>query len=337
MIRLTFAALLRQGNFSLDLQDDATVEVLGVFGPSGSGKTSLLEVIAGLRMPERGLVRIADHTLLDTGAGVNVPVHHREVGYVPQDVALFPHLDVRRNLLYGTRQKAEGKRQNEAGNRQPATGRPQPTGDASLSEAVDSRLPDSRLPLRLRSLDSRLPTPDSRHDLEHVCDTLEIAHLVERPVRDLSGGERQRVAIGRALMSAPRILLLDEPLTAVDRGRKDRILPYLLRIRRDLHVPMIYVTHDAREMREIADRVLRLDDGRVVDAGEPAEVLARGVHDGLRQKGKGKRQNQTASRKPRQPSASPSACCLLPFAFALPLPFVPSRRLPSADCRLPSA
>jgi molybdate transport system ATP-binding protein len=230
MIRLTFAASLHQGDFTLDLRDDATVEVLGIFGPSGSGKTSLLEVIAGLRQPDRGLVRIADHTLLDTAAGVNVPVHHREVGYVPQDVALFPHLDVRRNLLYGSRQPAE-------------------SGWGLGGQA--------------------------RHGLQHVCNTLEIAHLVGRSVRDLSGGERQRVAIGRALMSAPRILLLDEPLTAVDRGRKDRILPYLLRIRRDLHVPMVYVTHDVREMREIADRVLRLEDGRVVDAGEPAAVLER--------------------------------------------------------------
>ena len=106
-----------------------------------------------------------------------------------------------------------------------------------------------------------------------------MAHLIDRSVRDLSGGERQRVAIGRALMSGPRILLLDEPLTAVDRGRKDRILPYLLRIRRDLHVPMVYVTHDAREMREIADRVLRLEAGRVVDAGEPEEVLARAAEE----------------------------------------------------------
>ncbi len=258
MIRLTFAVMLRQGAFTLDLQDDATVEVLGVFGPSGSGKTSLLEVIAGLRTPNQGLVRIAEHTLLDTAEGVNVPVHHREVGYVPQDVALFPHLDVRENLLYGRRQPAGGNRQTAIGDRQPGTGSPAVT--------TASRLPPPA---------SRPAPSDSRHDLQHVCDTLEITHLVDRPVRDLSGGERQRVAIGRALMSAPRILLLDEPLTAVDRGRKDRILPYLLRIRRDLHVPMVYVTHDAREMREIADRVLRLEGGRVVDAGEPGEVLER--------------------------------------------------------------
>ena len=143
-------------------------------------------------------------------------------------------------------------------------------------------------------------------------------------------------------MSAPRILLLDEPLTAVDRGRKDRILPYLLRIRRDLHVPMIYVTHDAREMREIADRVLRLDDGRVVDAGEPAEVLARGTErskaKGRRRKAKGRtRQPATGRRQPREPQApslkTQAALCLLPFA----LPFVSSWRLPFAGCRLPSA
>ena len=77
MIRLTFAASLRQGDFALDLQDDATVEVLGVYGPSGSGKTSLLEVIAGLRTPGHGLVRIADHTLLETAARVNVPIRRR--------------------------------------------------------------------------------------------------------------------------------------------------------------------------------------------------------------------------------------------------------------------
>jgi len=271
MIRLIFAAALRQGEFTLDLADDATVEVLGVFGPSGSGKTSLLEVIAGLRTPDRGLVRIADHTLLDTAAGVNVPVHHREVGYVPQDVALFPHLDVRRNLLYGRRQTNDGNRQPADGSRQTADGRR--GGLASRPTALASRFPP---PASAESTGGR---PDSRQDLDHVCATLEIAHLVERSVRDLSGGERQRVAIGRALMSGPRILLLDEPLTAVDRGRKDRILPYLLRIRRDLHVPMVYVTHDAREMREIADRVLRLEAGRVVDAGEPEEVLERAAEE----------------------------------------------------------
>lgn len=235
MIRLAFTIALRQGGFTLEVADAASVEVLGVFGPSGSGKTSLLEVIAGLRTPDTGHVRVADRLLFSTGQRVNVPPHQRQVGYVPQDVALFPHLDVRGNLLYG------------APSRVP--------------------LPDSRLPTSGFAKASP-DTPDSRHDLEHICTTLEIAHLVDRRVADLSGGERQRVALGRALMSAPRILLLDEPLTAVDRSRKDRILPYLLRIRRELHVPMVYVTHDWREMHEIADRVLILDQGRVREVKE---------------------------------------------------------------------
>ena len=114
--------------------------------------------------------------------------------------------------------------------------------------------------------------PDSR--LDQVSATLEIAHLMDRSVRELSGGERQRVAIARALMSSPRILLLDEPLTGLDRDRKERVLPYVLRIRRDLHVPMVYVTHDARELGEIADRVLRLDEGKLAAAGPPSSILS---------------------------------------------------------------
>jgi molybdate transport system ATP-binding protein len=221
VIHLAFAMRLDQGAFTLDVADEAEVEVLGLFGPSGSGKTSLLEVIAGLRTPGHGRVVVGGETLLDTAAGLDRPPHHRHVGYVAQDGALFPHLDVRRNVVYG------------------------------------------RAAARRREI-----------DVAHIGGTLDIAHLLDRRVRDLSGGERQRVAIARALVSSPRILLLDEPLTGVDRGRRDRILPYLLRIRRELHVPMVYVTHDARELAEIADRVLRLDEGRLVDAGAPDSVLA---------------------------------------------------------------
>lgn len=236
MIRLAFDVHLQQGGFSLDVSDAADVEVLGLFGPSGSGKTSLLEAIAGLRVPTRGQVSVGGEVLLDTSRGVHVPPHRRHVGYVPQDGALFPHLDARRNVMYGVRLRQRA---------------------SAFAQAADE-------PARL-----------ARPDTDHICGTLDITHLMDRPVGDLSGGERQRVAIARALASSPRILLLDEPLTGVDRGRKDRILPYLLRIRRELHVPMMYVTHDARELGEIADRVLRLDEGRLVDAGAPEGVLAR--------------------------------------------------------------
>ena len=94
---------------------------------------------------------------------------------------------------------------------------------------------------------------------------LDLAALLDRRVGMLSGGEKQRVAIARALMTRPSILLLDEPLAGVDRERRDVILPYILRIRKELHVPLIYVTHDRDELTTIADRVLRLDRGNVID------------------------------------------------------------------------
>ena len=87
---------------------------------------------------------------------------------------------------------------------------------------------------------------------------LDLQPLLDRRVTMLSGGEKQRVAIARALMTRPSILLLDEPLAGVDRGRRDVILPYILRIRKELHVPLIYVTHDEAELNSIADRVLRM-------------------------------------------------------------------------------
>lgn len=99
---------------------------------------------------------------------------------------------------------------------------------------------------------------DNQQTLESLVEILELQHLLERAVDRLSGGEKQRVAIARALMTRPSILLLDEPLAGVDRDRRDVILPYILRIRRELHVPLIYVTHDEAELNSIADRVLRL-------------------------------------------------------------------------------
>lgn len=103
----------------------------------------------------------------------------------------------------------------------------------------------------------------SKLEMATVAEMLEIAPLLDRRTQGLSGGERQRVALGRALMTHPALLLLDEPLAAVDRARRERILPYLLRIRQDLRVPLIYVTHDADELEQLADRILVIADGRL--------------------------------------------------------------------------
>ncbi len=206
MISLTIDITMRQQSFLLQVREQASVEVLGLFGPSGSGKTSLLEAIAGIRTPDEGELRVGDRLLFSSAARVNIPSRDRHIGYVPQDALLFPHMSVTENIRYGA--KAGG--------------------------------------------------------FEGLIEILDLQPLLNRRVQKLSGGEKQRVAIARALMTNPSILLLDEPLAGVDRERREKILPYVLKIRKELHVPLIYVTHDAGEMSAIADRVLTLSSGRLV-------------------------------------------------------------------------
>jgi molybdate transport system ATP-binding protein len=221
---------LTTGAFTLDVHEALTGRAVAIVGPSGAGKTTLLEVIAGLRRPDRGRVAVGDHLLFDAAAGVDVPPRRRRVGYVPQDLALFPHLDVRRNVLFG------------AGRRTRVDGRP---GEPSLT-------------------------------LDRVVHVLDIAALLDRRIDTLSGGERQRVALARALLSDPDLLLLDEPLAALHTALRDRILRDLQRVRDELQMPLVYVSHDAGEVRAIAEWVLMLDAGRVVRSGTPDEVLASG-------------------------------------------------------------
>jgi molybdate transport system ATP-binding protein len=148
----------------------------------------------------------------------------RGIGYVPQEGALFPHLSVRGNLLFGAR----------------------------------------------RSLGS---TSSTGITLEHVAQTLEIQPLLDRPVTQISGGEAQRVALARAIVSRPQLLLLDEPLAALDIGLKERILPYLARVRDEFAIPMIYVTHNPVEVLTLADWVLMIRRGTLVAQGRPNDVL----------------------------------------------------------------
>lgn len=204
----------RQGTFGLDVSIQSMSRLTAIFGASGSGKTSVLNVVAGLIAPQSGRVVVDGRTLLDTEGGVRLAPHRRRVGYVFQEARLFPHLTVRRNLLYGRffTRRAE----------------------------------------RFGSLDE-------------VVSLLGLDHLLQRRPSSLSGGERQRVAIGRALLASPRLLLMDEPLASLDDDRKNETMPYLERLRDELKVPILYVSHSRAEVDRLAGSIIMLDNGRMVE------------------------------------------------------------------------
>jgi molybdate transport system ATP-binding protein len=122
--------------------------------------------------------------------------------------------------------------------------------------------------------------PADPGEFDRIATLLDIGHLLDRRPRMLSGGERQRVAVGRALLMRPRLLLLDEPLASLDAAHKREILPYLVRLRDDAGIPIVYVSHAPAEVRRIATTVVRLDKGRVVAAGG-LDLLAEAEADGL--------------------------------------------------------
>ncbi|QNA83073.1 ATP-binding cassette domain-containing protein [Sphingomonas sp. So64.6b] len=193
------ARRLGDTDIALSLAAGAGATVL--FGPSGVGKTSVLNMVAGLLQPDRGLIRVGGETLFDAAAGIDVAPERRRAGYVFQEARLFPHLKVRANLLYGA-------------------------GDRAL-------------------------------DMGEIS-FLGIDQLLDRWPRSLSGGEARRVAIGRALLSRPRFLLLDEPLSSLDRARREEIMLAIEHIRDVLELPVLLVTHDAGEAERLGTRIVAM-------------------------------------------------------------------------------
>ncbi len=209
-------------------------ETVCLLGASGSGKSTLLRIIAGLEKPERGQV------LWDGRDMAGVPVHRRNFGLMFQDYALFPHRSVAENVAFG---------------------------------------------LRMHGLPAKEIAERVREALERV----NMAGFAHRRVTDLSGGEQQRVALARALAPRPRLLMLDEPLGALDRALKEQVEEELRRLLHSgegtsasasqpssasqlVQMPAIYVTHDQEEAFSVADRLILLNRGRVVQSGGPAEV-----------------------------------------------------------------
>jgi molybdate transport system ATP-binding protein len=202
-------------SFPLSLDVELGRETLALVGPSGAGKSSVLRAIAGLLRPEQGRIALGARVWLDTEAGIDLPPEQRSVGLVFQEYALFPHLDVRRNVAFGGRER-----------------------------------------------------------VDELLERFRISHLAQARPADLSGGERQRVALARALARDPAVLLLDEPLSALDAHTRGVVRGELAEVLGELGLPTLLVTHDFEDAAALADRVGVIVDGRILQLGQAAELLA---------------------------------------------------------------
>lgn len=210
------------GSFLLNVHFRALAGFTIVFGASGAGKTTLLDCIAGLTEPDEGRITIGGETAYDSESKRNVAAWKRRVGYVLQDLALFPHLTAEQNVSYGLQ-------------------------NMSASE-------------RARCTDKMLTA-------------FRIDHLRDRRPDNISGGERQRVALARALVTEPRALLLDEPLSALDRPTKSRIISDLRQWNQQHRIPILIVTHNVEEVFALGVEVIVLEEGKIVAQGLPKEVM----------------------------------------------------------------
>jgi molybdate transport system ATP-binding protein len=202
--------------------DGFSVTVL--FGESGCGKTTTLRCLAGLERPEQGRITFGTSTWFDAKRHVCLAPQLRDIGYLFQDYALFPHLTVARNIAYGL---------------------------------------------------GGLPRADARRRVADILDLVGLSGLEGRYPHEISGGQQQRVALARVLVRRPRLLLLDEPLSALDAPNREQLRTELRRLLTGFGIPVVLVTHDRVEAMALADHLIVLDQGKVCQQGSPADVFGR--------------------------------------------------------------
>jgi molybdate transport system ATP-binding protein len=200
-----------------------------LLGPSGHGKTSVLNMISGVMTPERGRVSCGDPAnptvLFDSDLAINLGLPQRQVGYVFQDLALFPHLNVQGNVAYGLKAR-------------------------------------------------RWPRALIQAQVAHILERLSVGHLAQAQIAQLSAGQKQRVALARTLVTQPRVLLMDEPLSALDTPLRALVRAELQALLHSLAVPTLIVTHDALDALSLGDELWVLEHGRIVQQGHPQAVRA---------------------------------------------------------------
>ena len=199
-------------DFTLDISFTAPNKTLVLFGPSGCGKSTILRCIAGLLTPDEGSIISNETTFYSSKEAICLPPRVRNISYMFQDFALFPHMNVKRNIWYGV--KTHNQETNEL--------------------------------------------------YEKLMTLLKIEHLTHRKIGQLSGGEKQRVAMARALMAQPQILLLDEPLSALDAQSRYELQDELKNLQELWDIPFILVTHSPEEAQALGSKVIFLHQGRQV-------------------------------------------------------------------------
>lgn len=213
-------------NFSISTEFRSESSRLGLFGPSGSGKSTLFGLLAGMQQPDVGTIQLGGQLLFSSSHRTCVPSRERRIGLVFQQGLLFPHLNVKENLLFGYK---------------------------------------------------RLLKSERRIDPDRVVDVLALSPLLKNRSAQLSGGERQRVALGRALLCNPQLLLLDEPMAALDEGLKSQIIPFLQSVQDEFTMPYLLISHSLEEIRLLTDEVLLLDKGMLAGKSHPEEIARRSL------------------------------------------------------------
>ena len=209
--------------FFMHMQFRAEREIFAILGASGCGKSMTLKCIAGIEKPDEGRIVLDGKVLFDSGKKINLPPQKRKVGYMFQDYALFPHMNIYENIAFGLKLK-------------------------------------------------KLPKEEIRKKVKHVLAMVDLEGFEDRKIATLSGGQQQRIAIARALVNEPEILMLDEPLGALDLKMRKEMQLELKNMHDQLGITFIYVTHDQEEALTMSDKIVVLSEGKIQQIGTPEDI-----------------------------------------------------------------